>query len=74
MRQPCFNCAIWPCICGAEAPRDMAGYDAACDGLIPPCPPDTGFDGFDDARGGLPDADRLAAPVFAPFHNPGDTP
>lgn len=44
MRQPCHACAIWPCLCGAEAPRDMADYDDACDGLIPPYLPDNGRD------------------------------
>lgn len=33
-----------PCLCGAEAPRDMADYDDACDGLTLPYLPDNGLD------------------------------
>ena len=60
--------------CKACGQNECGHSDAVFQGIVPPYLPDTGLDGFDDARGGLPDADRLAAPVLAPFHNPGDTP
>lgn len=66
MIQSCFNCAMWPCLCGESAPRIPPAFDY-----------DEGFDGtplphlrFQRSLNSI-EGDRQRLPAFAhvcPFH------
>jgi hypothetical protein len=71
-REPCWNCAIWPCICGESAPRVPPFIADEREGVDIALLPAMRLQGsLNPVKGGGHQLPAFAR--FHPFHSPGDT-